>query len=408
MNMPTTLTDVVCCGCSCLCDDLQVDVDGGRVANVTPNCLRGQRYFSLSEQGAQCRIDGEEASLTQGISAATELLAAAKAPLLLGLGELTIDAQRAALDWADKLGAYVDAGNPAEPDPSGMVLQSTGLITATLGEIRDRADVVLYWNADPQLTHPRYRERFALGVAGKFFAGSRTSLVIDQTVTATSLRADSYFESPITDNLEVAQTLLALGRGKCQNPPPKLLRIHQKLAAANYAAIVCGPEFFGGDDGAAVLETLADYVRELNQTNRAIVSLLKSGPNWVGAAETIAWRTGYPSPVRFAADGPEYEPTSFRAAKLLARGQVDAVIRFDGDWLRKAPPEMLTALAKLPTIAFGHDDLDLPAKVAFRVAKPGVECGGSMHRLDDVPLPLTAVLSTERQSTETIIRQIIG
>ncbi|MCC9605747.1 hypothetical protein LOC68_21395 [Blastopirellula sp. JC732] len=413
MNKPTTFADVVCCGCSCLCDDLQVVVDANRVTQLTPVCPHASSYFAVTGAAADCRIDGKEVSLEQGISAAGKMLDAAKAPLLLGLGEMTIDGQRAALDWADRLGAYVDAGNPAEPDPSGVVLQSTGMITATLGEIRDRADVILFWNADPQTTQPRYMERFALDAAGRFIGGSRTAMAIDEAATATSARAELFCESPVSANLEFAHALLALARGKTIDRErlaafPQIEQIHAQLAAANYAAIICGPKFYGGADGAAILETLADYVRELNRANRAIISLLKSGPNWIGAAESIAWRTGYPSPVRFAADGPAFDPTGFRAAKLLARGEVDTIVRFDGDWLKATPPEMLAALEKLPTISFGWSDFDVPAKVAFRVAKPGVECGGSMHRMDDVPLPLTPVLSTKRKTTEAIIRQLIG
>ncbi|PQO47211.1 hypothetical protein [Blastopirellula marina] len=413
MSESAIFNDVVCCGCSCLCDDLQVTVDAAGKLQTAPGCPQAASYFQPSGAGPDCLIDGSEASLEAGIAASQALLASAKAPLFLGLGELTIDGQRAALDWADRLGAYVDAGNPAEPDPTGMILQSTGMITATLGEIRDRADAILFWNADPAVTHPRFLERFSLDAEGRFLTGPRTSLAIDEAPTATSQRTETFCQAPHSANLEIAHALLALGRGKKIDAArcsllPQVEAIHAKLSSANYAAIVLGPKFYGSVDGAAIMETLADYVRDLNRTNRAIVSLLRSGPNWIGAAEAIAWRTGYPSPVRFAVDGPAYDPTGYRAAKLLARGQVDAVVRFDGDWLQKAPPEMKTLLEKLPTVSFGWNDAGLPAQVAFRVAKPGVECGGSMHRLDDVPLPLSQLVKTSRPTTEEIIRQAMA
>ncbi|UUO07586.1 hypothetical protein M4951_04590 [Blastopirellula sp. J2-11] len=414
MSQPITFADVVCCGCSCLCDDLQVTVAAGQVAQIAPACPHAANYFAIAVDGEpNYTINGEEATIDAAIAAATTLLAGAKSPLLLGLGELTIDGQRAALDWADRLGAYVDAGNPAEPDPSGVVLQSTGMITATLGEIRDRADVILFWNADPATTQPRHFERFSLDAPGRFLTGPRTALAIDRQATATSARAPLFCESPLSQNLETAHTLLALARGKKidRKRVPKwaeIEQIHARLASATYAAIVCGPPFYGGADGAAILETLADYVRELNRNNRAIISLERSGPNWIGAAESIAWRTGYPSPVRFAADGPAFDPTGYRAAKLIARRQVDALIRFDGDWLTKASPEMLSAMAKLPVVSFGWSESEHPAAVRFHVAKPGVECGGSMHRQDDVPLPLTQVLPTTRMTTEEVIRQMMN
>ncbi|EAQ81941.1 hypothetical protein [Blastopirellula marina] len=412
MSQPITFADVVCCGCSCLCDDLQITVAAGQIAQIAPACPHAASYFAIAEDAqSNCQINGKAATIDTAIAAATKLLAGAKSPLLLGLGELTIDGQRAALDWADRLGAYVDAGNPAESDPSGVVLQSTGMITATLGEIRDRADVILFWNADPATTQPRHFTRFSLDAPGRFLTAPRTALAIDSQATATTARAELFCESPLSQNLETAHTLLALARGKKidRKRVPQLQdieSIHARLSSATYAAIVCAPRFYGGADGAAILETLADYVRELNRNSRAIISLERSGPNWIGAAESIAWRTGYPSPVRFAADGPTFDPTGYRAAKLLSRGQVDALIRFDGDWLTSAPSELLTAMAKLPTISLGWRQSELPANIQFRVAKPGVECGGSMHRLDDVPLPLTQVLPTTRMTAEDAIRRM--
>lgn len=404
--------DVVCCGCSCLCDDLQVTVDAAGKMETTAGCSQAAKYLQKPADGPGCLIDGEAATLEAGIAAAQKLLSEAQASLFLGLGELTIDGQRGALDWADQLGAYVDAGNPAEPDPSGVILQSTGMITATLGEIRDRADVLLFWNADPAVTQPRFFERFALDAGGRFLTGPRTALSIDAAPTATTNRTDVFCQAPISANLDVAHALLALGRGRKIDAArfpllAEVAAIHAKLSSANYAAIICGPSLYGGADGAAIVETLADYVRDLNRTNRAIISLLRSGPNWIGAAESIAWRTGYPSPIRFAADGPAFDPTGYRAAKLLARGQVDAVVRFDGQWLQNISAEMSAALEKLPTVAFGWSDAGLPAQVAFRVAKPGVECGGSMHRMDDVPLPLTQLVQTSRLTTEAVIRRAI-
>ncbi|MFI4876651.1 MAG: hypothetical protein ACIALR_14975 [Blastopirellula sp. JB062] len=412
MSETIQFADVVCCGCSCLCDDLQIIVEDGRIAQTSPGCPQAERYFTLAadDQG-ECVIEGEAATLAAGVAAASQLLADAKSPLLIGLGELTIEGQRAALDWADRLGAYVDAGNPAEPDPSGAVLQSTGLITATLGEIRDRADVILFWNADPAATQPRHLERFSLDAAGRFLQAPRAALAIDETSTATSARADTFLATPKERNLETAHALLALARkrpiDRQQVENIALIeQIHQRLSSAVYAAIICGPNFYGGPDGATSLETLADYVRELNRDRRAIVTLERSGPNWIGAAESIAWRTGYPSPMRFAVDGPQYDPTGYRSAKLLERGQVDAIIRFDGDWLTQADPQYLAALDKLPTISFGWRQDQRGKGIAFRVAKPGVECGGSMHRQDDVPLPLTQLLPTSRPTTEAIIRQV--
>ncbi len=51
--------------------------------------------------------------------------------------------------------------------------QSTGLVTSTLGEVRQRADVVILWSADPSTTHPRHFERYSLFPKGRFVPRGR-------------------------------------------------------------------------------------------------------------------------------------------------------------------------------------------------------------------------------------------
>ena len=129
------------------------------------------------------RVDGREASLDEALRAAAAILRGARAPLVCGLALATCEAQRAAVAIADALGAAID---PAGGSPALLAYQDIGASTATLGEIRDRAEVVVVWRADPATTHPRLLERLEVDRPG------RPLVVVDEQPTATAALADAF------------------------------------------------------------------------------------------------------------------------------------------------------------------------------------------------------------------------
>lgn len=83
-------------------------------------------------------------------------MAAARWPLIFGLADLDVNGQRAAAALADELGACLDNSAPATADDA--LFPGIGDAGCTWGEVRDRADLIIYWNCDPAQTHPRHNE----------------------------------------------------------------------------------------------------------------------------------------------------------------------------------------------------------------------------------------------------------
>ena len=66
-----------------------------------------------------------------------------------------------------------------------MAVQAVGESTATLGEIKNRSDLVVYWGSDPLVSHPRHLERF-VDAPGMFVPAGRRDrhlVVVDVTET---------------------------------------------------------------------------------------------------------------------------------------------------------------------------------------------------------------------------------
>ena len=195
--MPETIRNVACTVCGCVCDDLAVTVDGGRVVRADGACNLAEPWF-LSQNAAPppaAEIAGQPADPEAAYAARPPMLRAAKYPLIYGLSRSTTEGQRAATALADRIGATIDTTASTGHAPSIMALQQVGESTCTLGEVRSRADLVIFWGSDPARTHPRHLERYSADPIGRFVPGGRADrfvVVVDDRETESARLADQF------------------------------------------------------------------------------------------------------------------------------------------------------------------------------------------------------------------------
>src|SRR4051812_27799751 len=159
-----------CAGCGLVCDDITAVVgDDGALERLERTCPLGDAWFAERVRALPpiARVGGREAVLEAALDEAAAILGRAHAPLVYGLGGASCEAQRAAVALAEAIGATIDPAGPALDGASGLASQARGTSTATLGEVRDRADTVVVWRADPVVTHPRLLERLRLPDPGR-------------------------------------------------------------------------------------------------------------------------------------------------------------------------------------------------------------------------------------------------
>jgi formylmethanofuran dehydrogenase subunit B len=108
--------------------------------------------------------------------------------LIYGLARSSTAGQRAAVRLADQLGATIDTAASTCHAPSIMAVQAVGESTSSLGEVKNRADLVVYWGSNPLESHPRHFERY-VEAAGMFIPGGRRDrqvVVVDIVRTETA------------------------------------------------------------------------------------------------------------------------------------------------------------------------------------------------------------------------------
>ena len=173
-----TIDDATCLGCACLCDDIGLVVEEGRIVEARNACPMGHVWYGVGREipDESPRIDGRPAVWDRAIERAAEILRGAKAPLVWGLSTATIETQRAAVGIADRIGACV--GIAGQSRGGLRPFQRLGQVSATLGEVKDRADLIVYDLLFPIERLPRLRERYADDAVGRFAPEGRAGRTI--------------------------------------------------------------------------------------------------------------------------------------------------------------------------------------------------------------------------------------
>ena len=237
--------------CGCVCDDLEIAVDGRRVTAISPGCPLAEPWL-LSQNTANvppARIDGQIVSLDEAIRHSAAILQSSLSPLVYGLSRSSTPGQRAAVRLADCIGACIDTTASTCHAPSIMALQTVGESTSSLGEIRNRSDLVIYWGSNPLTSHPRHVERY-VDAPGMFVANGRADrhvVVVDAERTSTAEIADTFIRVNQGCDFELIWTLRAILMGLQIDEFPltgvdrdELFRFADLLKSCRYGVVFFG------------------------------------------------------------------------------------------------------------------------------------------------------------------------
>jgi formylmethanofuran dehydrogenase subunit B len=406
-----------CLGCGCACDDIDVVIDGGLIAEARHACPLGAAWFGDGRLPSRCLVRGGDASLEAASDEVVELLAGAGAPLVYLAPELSCEAQREGIALADALHAALDSVTSASAGSSVLAAQERGRATATLGEIRNRADVLLFWGVDPAARYPRYWSRYAPEPVALFLPeGRRSRVVIAVDVGPARGPTDADRRVAVSPEVEVA-TLIALravlsttarvGSARPESAPWRSAReLAPALLDARYAAIVYDAEASAGDDPDRA-DALIALAQALNGPTRCALSALRAGGNRSGADAVTTSQTGYPMAIDFARGHPRYRPYDGTAGARLPIGGADALLVIGAASL--IPEGLVASLARLPHALIGprasESALATGGVAVIDSGMAGIHEGGTALRMDDVSLPLRPSLAGPRE-TRAVVRGV--
>ncbi len=412
--MSTRVENAVCPGCGCLCDDIAVEVRDGRVVQARHACANGRSLFMHYDPAPrQPTIDGREVGWDEAIAAAVRILVGSASPLIFGLSSTSTEAQRKAVELADRLGAIVDSTSSVCHGPAVLATQAVGLPGCTLGEVRNRADLVIFWGCNPVVSHPRHLARYSLPQEKRH---SRTVVVVDVRPTATARMADVFLQIQAGSDYEVLTTLHALVQGKRITaetvggvPVTGWQELATRMKACRYGVVLAGLGLTMSSGREFNLSELAMLAAELNASTRFSVVLMRGHGNVAGADQVLTWQSGYPFAVSYARGYPAYGPGEFSAVDVLARGECDAALILASDPVAHLPRAAAQRLREIPTVVLDPRPglTARSARVVLPTACCGLDAPGTFYRMDGVPIRLRAALPRGRPSDEEVLDRLL-
>ncbi len=361
----------VCTGCSCLCDD--VEIEGN---NVRHACRIGAGIL-LSRSVARPKpiVDGTQTDIDSAVERAVELLKDSKGVAIYGLNSSTLEAQRVAIKLAKKISAYIDNGS--EFGKLAEKILRKEIPSTTLENVKDYAYVVFYWGCDVHNSMPRHMSRYTYYPRGKKrqrgYEEDRFLVVVDvrRSHTAMLAKKNAVFIKTDDDQKLIREFKTALDGGIASGD---VLRVVKELNKSDFNAVFCGGGLIKGLGGE--LEEFAELVE----------------------------RMGYAIPADYRTNSMGFFKSIFEAGipkanfeDLLIDGKVDTAIIVGEDPIDSLPFDIAKKLVKLKLIVI-DSKVSLTSKIADVVipsAIPGVECGGKMLRSDFVEVELKPVTRAE-------------
>ena len=465
---------VSCPSCGCLCDDIELTVENGRIVDIKNGCAMSESKF-LGYDGEHrvlkplVRRNGklEEASYDEAVGRAAEILAGADYPLLYGWSSTSCEAVRVGLELAEEVGGVIDNTSTVCHGPSVLSLQDVGIASCTLGQVRHRADLVIYWGSDPWSSHPRHVERYTSFSEGRFeksewrgylskvkasalkkkvesafrrvfsrkesslpsrivteppaalFKEGRRLIVVDVRRTRTAEVADYFLQVEPNKDYELLQVLRAIVRSQDVDvdsvagvPVEYLEEVADLLVSCNFGVIFFGLGLTMSTGKLRNVDAALSLIRDLNRRTKFMIMPMRGHFNVTGADTVFTWQTGYPFAVDFSLGYPRYNPGETTAVDVLMRKESDAALVIASDPVSNFPKKAAEHLVRKPLIVI-DPHMNATAHVAdivFPSAMVGIEAEGTAYRMDHVPLPLKKVVEPPAGllSDEEILRKILS
>lgn len=408
---------VVCPFCGCLCDDLEVEVQDGKITSTKNACPIGRsKFLSHEEDRAKPMVRGKEVGLEEAIEEAARILKEADFPLIYGLSSTEVDAQRQAVRLAELIGASLDNTASTCHGPTVLAAQECGVVKCTLGEVKNRADLVVFWGCNPAEAHIRHPVRYSLTPMGMYRKGKkeRFAVHVDVRETRTSKMVNQFIKVESGRDYELLSALRAAVRGyevkEAAGVPGEVIKeLAERMKSCKFGIIFFGMGLTMSKGKNLNIDAALSLVRDLNDHTKFLIMPMRGHFNVCGANEVLTWLTGYPFSLNFSRGYPVYNPGEFSAVDLLYRGECDAALILASDPAAHFSFPAVRHLASIPTVVI-DPKVNLTSKLAEVVipsAAVGVECDGTAYRMDGIPIRLRKIIDSPYPPDREILERII-
>ena len=293
-------------------------------------------------------------------------------------------------------------------------------MSCTLGEVKNRADLIIYWGGNPAECHPRHFTKYTIMQKGKFVPNGRkgrTMVLVDIRETPSAKAADIFLQLRPGKDFEVLTALRAIVKAQPVDPAAvadtgltleQLTDLADRMKKAKFGVIFFGMGLSmtrGKHMNSAAALTLA---AELNAFTKFVAMPMRGHGNVTGADVVLRYTTAYPFGINLCRGYPRFNPGEFSTIDLLVRGDVDATLVLGADPGATMPQPAIDHMKRTPTIVLDPKVTHTSklARVHITTAVTGISAPGTVYRMDEIPLPLRPPLKSPYPTDEEVIRRI--
>jgi formylmethanofuran dehydrogenase subunit B len=303
-----------------------------------------------------------------------------------------------------------------------MAMQGIGEPTCTLGEVKNRADLIVYWGSNPGESHPRHMARYAVTPKGMFIPRGRkdrTVVLVDVRPTPSARAADLFLQVKPGKDFELLWSLRALVKGQPIDEAglagtgltlAQLTDLAERMKHCRFGVLFIGQGLTQSRGKHMNTSAAFMLVRDLNSITKFALVPMRGHGNVTGIDHVMGWLTGYPFGVNFSLGYPRFNPGEFTVVDVLSRNEADAALIIASDPVASLPRKAVQRLMEVPTIALDTHESETTriARVAFTTATAGISVEGTAYRMDNVPLHLSNVLPSPYPSDEQVLGRILA
>lgn len=422
------VTDVICPSCGTLCDDIEVVVEDNKIKSTRHACRVGSSKFLNVNKGRERRAplirdNGRlrEVDFEVAIEESARILIEAKHPLLFGWSNTVCEAHSVGIALTEEVGGVIDSTTSVCHGPSVLAIQNVGYSAFTLGEIKNRADLVIYWGSNPMHAHPRHLSRYTIYPRGYFRergVQDRRFIVIDVRKSDTAKIASKFVQVNPGGDYELLNALRTIVNGGDISseevsgvPREGIYDLAKEMMNCQFGVLFFGLGLTMSPGRHRNVDNAISLVADLNRHTKFTIMAMRGHYNVTGFGEILTWQTGFPFAVDFSRGYPRYNPGETAANDVLQRGEADAALIVASDPVANFPRRAVEHLAKIPLIAIEPQvtpttelaDVVIPSAIA------GIEVEGTAYRMDHVPLRMRKVVEPPEGilSDEEILKLIL-
>ncbi|HJJ85848.1 MAG TPA: formylmethanofuran dehydrogenase subunit B, partial [Methanocorpusculum sp.] len=367
--MTKLVTDVICPFCGTLCDDLVVKLsdDGKQILEVENACAIGAEKFLHAQNPDRItrprmkQENGEwkEVSYEEAAKYTAKILCDAKKPLMYGWSSTSCEAQSTGHMIAEKVGGIVDNTATVCHGPSLIAVHDVGIPSCTLGEVKNRADRIVFWGCNPAHAHPRHMSRYSIFPRGFFTVKgqkSRKIIVVDPRPTDTASLADIHVQVEQGRDYELLDALRVAFKGEelpdmiAGVPKEKVYELAELLKGGRFVTIFFGMGVTHSLGKNHNIDIAIAVTADLNKYTKASIIPMRGHYNVTGSGQVLGWQFGFPFCVDLSRGFARYNPGETSSNDLLQRGEVDACFVLGSDPGSHFPFKSVRKIYDLPSV----------------------------------------------------------